>query len=174
MAGKNVHDSVWPLLAATGGRPRDILVILMRLHEGSATLSAPATSSLLTVFYNTKPSDVFQSYLLPSMLSVPFTMLGSERKLTQFGLNASDPALLNADELALEQQKSDQLNGDTSLPVPAVSLQYVNGLADPIRSTMVALVDSAVFARWLLRTRPLSVCGRCWCSHICNCNTTCA
>jgi hypothetical protein len=39
---------------------------------------------------------------------------------------------------------------------------------------MVALVDSAVFALWMARARTLSVCGRCWCSHICSCSTTCA
>jgi hypothetical protein len=38
------------------------------------------------------------------MLSVPFGLLESERKLTQFGLNASDPALLNADQLALSSR----------------------------------------------------------------------
>jgi hypothetical protein len=138
--GQEVHASIWSLLAATGGRPRDILAILKRLHKDGdgVTLVNPAKSDILIAFYRKKKiATLFQAYLLPSMLGMPFQLFDDVFKLTQFGASACNPALLNADQLVDDDQVDDA--------VPKVSLQYARRSPAAVRSTMMALVEATAF-----------------------------
>jgi hypothetical protein len=139
--GDKVHESVWSLLASTGGRPRDILRILAFLRKRGATLVDPLESDLQAAFYTGTRSLAFPAYLLPSMLSVPFSLFSKtstgETVLSTFGVNASDAALLNVDDLA---------GSDVAAAVPAVALQFAPSLSVPSRTAVRALVDATTFS----------------------------
>ena len=129
-------QETWSVLAATGGRPRDISVVLSRLNASGA--QPPQVRVLLEALFVPDPEDLFQRYLLPSMLDVVFhTRNYNSGMMTQFGHHAASSALLNADQLA--NRWSD---------VPAVSL----GHAGCLRRTDIdlfllfeALISSTTF-----------------------------
>jgi hypothetical protein len=107
-----IDRRLWPLLAATGGRPGDVLLVLERLKEWRASLADAVDEALLSVLRVDVADSTFSRYLLPSMLSVEFKPFLSGRS-TQFGNDVASSALLNANVLA------------TKLPnVPAVSLHH--------------------------------------------------
>jgi hypothetical protein len=107
-----IDRRLWPLLAATGGRPRDILLVLERLKKWRTYLTNAEDMALMTALHADDVDMIFSRYLLPSMLGVQFDTFVSGR-LTQFGNDAASSALLNVDVLA------------TKLPnVPAVSFRY--------------------------------------------------
>jgi hypothetical protein len=107
-----IDRRLWPLLAATGGRPRDIFLVLERLKKWRTYLTNAEDMALMTALRADDVDMIFSRYLLPSMLGVEFDTFVSGR-LTQFGNDAASSALLNADLLA------------TKLPnVPAVSFRY--------------------------------------------------
>jgi hypothetical protein len=75
--GELVHDAVWSLLAATGGRPRDILSILVSLQSAQADLQSPRLGALTAAFFAVgEKSPLFPQYLLPSILKLPFSLFG--------------------------------------------------------------------------------------------------
>jgi hypothetical protein len=130
---KKLPESVWSLLASTGGRPRDIESILGGLAEEDVALAMVSEDILMNqLFMNIKSDAIFNRYVLPSMLSVPF--VASET--TQFGRDASSSALLNADLLAVK----------SSAP-PTVSLRYALSLPAPLHAVFRHLVFETTFFR---------------------------
>jgi hypothetical protein len=134
-AGCKIHPAGWALLAATGGRPRDILDILDKV----AAVGGPGTSDrdlLLPILCDVADEDrCFEEYLLPSLLCVLFKPFMRKGFATQFGRDAASLSLLNADSAS-----------STRSAVPAVSLRYVNTLADStLRSIVRRLVSTMVF-----------------------------
>jgi hypothetical protein len=128
---KKLPESVWSLLASTGGRPRDIESILGGLAEEDVALAMVSEVILMNqLFMKIKSDAIFNRYVLPSMLSVPF--VASET--TQFGRDASSSALLNADLLAVK----------SSAP-PAVSLRYALSLPAPLHAFFRHLVFETTF-----------------------------
>jgi hypothetical protein len=115
-----IHDRLWPLLAATGGRPRDVVLVLERLQEktGGAIATADRLTLLNALCAVDRPDDIFATYLLPSLLSIKFKSFAGGVP-TQFGNDATSPALLNSDQLA-----------GVDAAVPAVSLRYVDSLPE--------------------------------------------
>jgi hypothetical protein len=133
-----IHHRLWPLLAATGGRPRDVLLVLERLKEWRANLADAEDEALLSALRVDDADSTFSRYLLPSMLGVEFYTFDSGRS-TQFGNNAASSALLNADVLATKQ-----------CDVPTVSLRYSRSFepsADHLRHVFAALVKATVFCK---------------------------
>jgi hypothetical protein len=131
-----IDRRLWPLLAATGGRPRDVLLVLERLKEWRANLADAEDEALLSALRVDDADSTFSRYLLPSMLGVWFYTFDSGRS-TQFGNDAASSALLNADVLATKQRD-----------VPAVSLRYSRSFepsADHLRHVFAALVKATVF-----------------------------
>jgi hypothetical protein len=133
-----IDRRLWPLLAATGGRPRDVLLVLERLKEWRANLADAEDEALLSALRVDDADSTFSRYLLPSMLGVEFDTFLSGRS-TQFGNDAASSALLNADVLAAKQRD-----------VPAVSLRYSRSFpasADHLRHVFAALVKATVFCK---------------------------
>jgi hypothetical protein len=137
-----IPERVWSLLAATGGRPRDIVNVFSFLcdqfHEVNL-VNADEQELLGALFADTTQFYTFAQYLLPSMLSIQFTAFKCG-KVSQFGYAAPSPALLNADLLAS--------SGDPLMTVPVVSLRCARSfpLGMPALSRIVkALVVSTTF-----------------------------
>jgi hypothetical protein len=133
-----IDRRLWPLLAATGGRPGDVLLVLERLKEWRANLADAEDEALLSALRVDDADSTFSRYLLPSMLGVRFDTFLSDRS-TQFGNDAASSALLNADVLATKQ-----------LDVPAVSLRHSRSFpasADHLRHVFAALVKATVFCK---------------------------
>jgi hypothetical protein len=133
-----IDRRLWPLLAATGGRPRDVLLVLERLKDWCVDLTNAEDEALLSALRVDDADSTFSRYLLPSMLGVEFDTFLSGRS-TQFGNDAASSALLNADVLATKQ-----------LDVPAVSLRYSRSFepsADHLRHVFAALVKATVFCK---------------------------
>ncbi len=135
------EPQTWSLLAATGGRPRDIFRVVEHLKEKSGGPIATADRlTLLNALYAVeRPDDTFATYLLPSLLSIEFkSFVGGAPTL--FGRHAASSALLNADQLATADPA-----------VPAVSLRYVDSLPkgddgrSDLRLAVRALVSALVF-----------------------------
>jgi hypothetical protein len=135
-----IDRRLWPLLAATGGRPRDVLLVLERLQK---TVFGPIANAdrltLLNALFAVPADTVFGRYLLPSLLSINFESF-VDGWPTQFGRHATSSALLNSDQLAT-----------TKPAVPAVSLRYVDSLPDGydgcynLQLAMRALVAALTF-----------------------------
>jgi hypothetical protein len=133
-----IDRRLWPLLAATGGRPRDVLLVLERLKEWRANLADAEDEALLSALRVDDADSTFSRYLLPSMLGVEFDTFLSGRS-TQFGNDAASSALLSADVLAAKQ-----------CDVPAVSLRHSRSFepsADHLRHVFAALVKATVFCK---------------------------
>jgi hypothetical protein len=133
-----INRRLWPLLAATGGRPGDVLLVLERLKEWRVDLTNAEDEALLSALHVDDADSTFSRYLLPSMLGVWFYTFDSGRS-TQFGNDAASSALLSADVLATKQ-----------LDVPAVSLRYSRSFepsADHLRHVFAALVKATVFCK---------------------------
>jgi hypothetical protein len=148
--GQDMHPNVLSLLAATGGRPRDISAVLFNLQAARVPMHRPSFSKMITAFFDlTTSSSLFQRYLLPSMLSMTFDLVG-EKSLTQFGVDAAAPALLNADLFVFEKMA---VKGEFKLPkpapVPVVSLRFSEcSVADKaLRETIGMLISATVFCR---------------------------
>jgi hypothetical protein len=150
------RDCMWSLLAATGGRPRDIFRVVDLLKENADGNIARADRFALvgTLYAVERPDDIFATYLLPSLLGIKFKSFAGGLQ-TQFGRHAASSALLNADQLATADPA-----------VPAVSLRFVDSLphngCNKLRAAVRALVwaltfceldGSKVFKRaWVLLT----------------------
>jgi hypothetical protein len=133
-----IDRRLWPLLAASGGRPRDVLLVLERLKEWRTNLADAEDEALLSALRVDDADSTFSRYLLPSMLGVEFDTFLSGRS-TQFGNDAASSALLNADVLAAKQRD-----------VPAVSLRYSRSFepsADHLLHVFAALVKATVFCK---------------------------
>jgi hypothetical protein len=133
-----INRRLWPLLAATGGRPGDVLLVLERLKDWCVDLADAEDEALLSALRVDDADSTFSRYLLPSMLGVEFKPFLSGRS-TQFGNDAASSALLNADVLATKQ-----------CDVPAVSLRYSRSFpasADHLRHVFAALVKATVFCK---------------------------
>jgi hypothetical protein len=145
-AGQVVDERVWSLLAATGGRPRDILSMLVSLQSLQSNLQNPRLGDVTTAFFAVgEKSPLFAQYLLPSILNEWFCLFGSDSVLTKFGVDAAFPALLNADLFAAE--KADCDDGDAAPDsVPVVSLRYAKSVKDKhVRDTVAQLVEATKF-----------------------------
>jgi len=132
-AGQALDERVWSLLAATGGRPREISTSLARLK--GTKLTDPRGSSLMKALFTSEVSEVLQKYLLPSMLGVLFDPFVGRKSLTQFGSDATDLGLLNADEVVL-----------SGVRAPTVALAYIESSVDDVLcDVMKALVEATAF-----------------------------
>jgi hypothetical protein len=132
------RDRMWSLLAATGGRPRDVFLVLERLKDLRVDLTNAEDEVLLSALRVDDADSTFSRYLLPSMLGVQFDTFLSDRP-TQFGNDAASSALLNADVLATKQ-----------CDVPTVSLRHSRSFpasADHLRHVFAALVKATVFCK---------------------------
>jgi hypothetical protein len=133
------RDRMWSLLAATGGRPRDIFRVVDQLKENACVDIATADQwALLNTLYAVeRPDDIFATYLLPSLLGIEFKSF-ADGLPTQFGRHAASSALLNADQLATADPA-----------VPAVSLRFVDSLlhngCSNLRAAVRALVTALAF-----------------------------
>jgi hypothetical protein len=133
-----IDHRLWSLLAATGGRPRDVLIVLKRLKDWRTNLANADDEAPLSALHAVDTDLTFSRYLLPSMLGVTFDTFRSGRP-TQFGNDAASSALLNADLLASQQ-----------VDVPAVSLRYSRSFplsADHLLQVFAALVKATVFCK---------------------------
>jgi hypothetical protein len=133
-----IDHRLWSLLAATGGRPRDVVLVLERLKEWRVDLSNAEDEALIRALRVDNADMIFSRYLLPSMLGVRFDAFLSDRP-TQFGNDAASSALLNADLLATKL-----------CDVPAVSLRYSRSFelsADHLLRVFAALVKATVFCK---------------------------
>jgi hypothetical protein len=136
-----IDRRLWSLLAATGGRPRDVLLVLERLKEktGGAIATADRLTLLNALCAVDRPDDIFATYLLPSLLSIEFKSFAGGVP-TQFGRHATSPALLNSDQLA-----------GVDAAAPAVSLRFVDSLpkgddgCNDLRFAVRALVSALIF-----------------------------
>jgi hypothetical protein len=135
----NVRSFLWSLLAATGGRPRDIFRVVDLLKENADGNIARADQRALlnTLYAVERPDDIFATYLLPSLLGIKFISFADGLQ-TQFGRHAASSALLNADQLATADPA-----------VPAVSLRFVDSLlhkgCSNLRAAVRALVAALTF-----------------------------
>jgi hypothetical protein len=130
-------QEVWSLLAATGGRPRDIFLVVDHLKEKVVGAIAIADRlTLLSALFAVPTDAVFARYLLPSLLDINFESF-VDGLPTQFGRHAASSALLNADQLATADPA-----------VPAVSLRFVDSLpkGDNGRNNLHAAVRALVSA----------------------------
>ena len=115
-----ISDRVWYLLAATGGRPRDVSSMLQLLSP-VLRRDQPFADELLSTLFVAPAEVPFRRYLLPSMLNIKFFAMTAERTITQFGRDAASLALLNADQLA---------TGEIESAVPSVSLGHAAAVKD--------------------------------------------
>jgi hypothetical protein len=138
-AEQQLSERVFYLLAASGGRPRDLSSMLRSLCDVDLAFE-PYPDELLRALFEKEPDECFQRYLLASMLGITFRVLSFDRATTRFGADAVSRALLNGDLLAL---------GALAPPaVPAVSLGHATALkpfcADLFR-VVRALIWSTTF-----------------------------
>jgi hypothetical protein len=118
-AEQQLSERVVYLLAASGGRPRDLSSMLRSLCDVDFAFE-PYPDELLRALFVKEPHVCFRRYLLASMLGIEFSAMTSTGQVTQFGVDAVSRALLNGDLLAL---------GALSPPaVPAVSLGHATAL----------------------------------------------
>jgi hypothetical protein len=68
-AEQQLSERVWYLLAATGGRPRDVSSMLDRLCDVDLAFE-PYPDELLGALFVKEPDECFQRYLLASMLGI--------------------------------------------------------------------------------------------------------
>jgi hypothetical protein len=134
-------DRVWSLMAATGGRPRDIIRVIMHIkHNYDADLASADQRMLLNaLLLGTEWSDAFARNLLPSLLGVKFCAFKNDC-VTSFGGDVAQPALLNADVMV---RKSWALSD-----VPVMSLMYarsIPGGVPALQQIINALVTSTTF-----------------------------
>jgi hypothetical protein len=134
------RDRMWSLLAATGGRPRDVVLVLDHLQEKTGGAIATADRlTLLDALYAVPVDTAFGCYLLPSLLSIEFKSFAGGVP-TEFGRHATSPALLNSDQLA-----------GVDAAAPAVSLRFVDSLPkgddgrNDLRFAVRALVSALIF-----------------------------
>jgi hypothetical protein len=131
-----IQPKVWALLAATGGRPRDIFNVLEKVHSLNDNLG---DHHLISLLYTDVRSELFASYLLPALLNVRFNPY-ARGVPTLFGKDASSMALLNSDCLT-EKQRA----------VPMVSLRFVDSLPSDtddrayLRNLVRDLVSTLIF-----------------------------
>jgi hypothetical protein len=135
-------QEVWSLLAATGGRPRDIFLVVDHLKEKvDGAIAIADRLTLLSALFAVPTDAVFARYLLPSLLDIKFESF-VDGLPTQFGRHAASSALLNADQLATADPA-----------VPAVSLRYVDSLPkgvdgrSDLRFAVRALVSALTFCK---------------------------
>jgi hypothetical protein len=147
---ETVPEKVWSVLALTGGRPRDIEEILMSLRNVN-DLNAVTEARLLEALRNINLNGhdvIFQRYVLPSMLNVPFEVRVGPT-VTRFGLDIASRALLNADLLAAEESfaaapaGSESTAPQISLRVPAISLRFARHLPGALQSVFERLVHES-------------------------------
>jgi hypothetical protein len=137
----NVRSFLWSLLAATGGRPRDIVrvVELLQRTVRGAIANADQLTLLNALYVVERPDDIFATYLLPSLLGIKFISF-ADGLPTQFGRHAASSALLNADQLATADPA-----------VPAVSLRFVHSLPHNgcynLHAAVRALVTALAFCK---------------------------
>jgi hypothetical protein len=136
------HHRMWSLLAATGGRPRDIFLVVDHLKEKvDGAIAIADRLTLLSALFAVPTDAVFARYLLPSLLDINFESF-VDGLPTQFGRHAASSALLNADQLATADPA-----------VPAVSLRYVDSLPkgvdgrSDLRFAVRALVSALTFCK---------------------------
>jgi hypothetical protein len=143
--GVEISERVWYLLAATGGRPRDVSSMLARLSP-VLRLPQPLFGDLFNALLVASPEPEFRQYLLPSMLNIKFYAM-KNGAFTQFGRVATSLALLNADRVAV---------GAKEAVVPTVSLGHANFFEDPdhiskdtakLISEVKALILSTTFCK---------------------------
>jgi hypothetical protein len=131
-AGCEIHPAGWALLAASGGRPRDILDILAKMEAANTSDRDRLLSILCDV---ARADNRFSEYLLPSLMCVRFEPFVEKGIATQFGLDVASLSLLNSDSAS-----------DMSPVVPAVSLRYVDTLEkNELHSIVRCLVSTMVF-----------------------------
>lgn len=133
-----IPQRVWSLLAATGGRPRDIVAVMLYIknHHDEADLAFADQRMLLNALLTEPPyHGAFAQYLLPSMLNLRFCAI-KDNVLSSFGVAAPSPALLNADLLARE--------GDVVDGVPVVSLCYARSIPGGVRALSLIVNALAV------------------------------
>jgi hypothetical protein len=137
-----IPEHAWSLLAATGGRPRDVVSLLGHVKNSHLedTIATADKRLLLNVLLDAAPwNETFARYLLPSLLSVEFCAF-ENNTLSAFGADAPSPALLNADMLA---NLSDVERG-----VPAISLRFARSMPyglPALRLMVNALVTATNF-----------------------------
>jgi hypothetical protein len=141
---QDVNKRVWSLLAATGGRPRDVRQVLLALQGQTPRVALwnPIHSRLMSAFYAPSASSdpIFESFLLTSLLGVEFNLFFTDTDeklhLTQFGVHAVNPQLLNADQFASKIQSA----------VPTVSLRFAGSVSHAAsRDTVTALIEATAF-----------------------------
>jgi hypothetical protein len=135
-----IDRRLWSLLAATGGRPRDVILVLERLQKKTGGAIATADRlTLLNALFAVPADTAFGRYLLPSLLSIEFKSFAGGVP-TEFGRHATSPALLNSDQLAT-----------ADAAVPAVSLRFVDSLPEgddgrnDLQLAVRALVSALIF-----------------------------
>jgi hypothetical protein len=135
-----IDRRLWPLLAATGGRPRDVILVLERLQKKTGGAIATADRlTLLNALFAVPADTVFGRYLLPSLLGIEFKSFAGGVP-TEFGRHATSPALLNSDQLA-----------GVDAAAPAVSLRFVDSLPEgddgrnDLQLAVRALVSALIF-----------------------------
>jgi len=134
-----IPERAWSLLAVTGGRPRDVVIMLDHIKSSHPenTIVTANERLLLNALLDFAPwNETFARYLLPSLLSVEFCAF-KNNTLTAFGADAPSPALLNADKLA---NLSDVVSG-----VPAISLRFARSMPYGLPALRL-MVDALVTA----------------------------
>jgi hypothetical protein len=137
-----IPEHAWSLLAATGGRPRDVVSLLGHVKNSHLedTIATADKRLLLNALLDAAPwNETFARYLLPSLLSVEFCAF-ENNTLSAFGADAPSLALLNADMLA---NLSDVVRG-----VPAISLRFARSMPyglPALRLMVNALVTATNF-----------------------------
>jgi hypothetical protein len=125
-------------VAATGGRPRDIVNLLehVSLHSKSSVATASQRTLLNALLAEAPWSGLFVQFLLPSLLSVTFCAF-SDNRVSVFGEAAPKAVLLNADMLAIA---SDRIDG-----IPVLSLRFSRSIPDGLPDLSL-IVESLVAA----------------------------
>jgi hypothetical protein len=142
---RQLPDVFWCLLAATGGRPRDFEAIWASLARDVNDLSGVTEERLFGELFKIDPKwqgDCFMTYLLPSLLRVPFVPFENSAA-TRFGRDIAVRALLNADLLAANAAA----DAETAelLRFPAVSLRFSKHLPGSLQTVFVRLVSNSTF-----------------------------
>lgn len=150
-------ESIWQLLASTGGRPRDIFNTLESLWNARVVLERASTRELLSALFVLEPDPRFRRYVLPSMLGLAFSTSLEDThgvlRFTVFGRNVTSAALLNADLVGKPSASA----------IPAVALGHAKSLLDAdaqLCTNFVALMEAAAFGErfedaWMLLTHNL-------------------
>jgi hypothetical protein len=133
-----IPERAWSLLAATGGRPRDIILVLnhIKVNYYPTNIGVADQRILLNaLLMDVRWHDMFAQYLLPSVLNVKFCAF-KENRVSAFGAAASSPALVNVDLLASERR--------AVYGVPAVSLRFARSIPDGVPN--LSLIVNALVA----------------------------